>query len=202
MQGPRAIRCSAVSRDRLFVAVLVAAAFGGAAFFTYLSMSSFVLEKQFGLTPQQFSLVFAANAIANIAGGQLSRVLVRRAGPLRMYLTGVTTAAAVALAAFASTLAGWGLAAVVASLAVYLFASGLGGPNGSTLALAHHGPRAGTAAAFLGFGQFALGPVIAPLASSLTGTTALTMTATMGAASVVAAVIAWTTVRPAARAPE
>lgn len=190
-----------VSRDRLFVSVLVAAMFGGAAFFTYLSMSSFVLEDRFGLTPQQFSLVFALNALASIAGGQLSRVLVRRTGPLRIYLAGATASALVAAAAFAGSLIGIGLAALVASLAVFLFASGLGGPNGSTLALAHHGARAGTAAAFLGFGQFALGPLIAPLVS-LHGTTALTMTATMAAASAIALVVAWTAVRPAARAAD
>jgi DHA1 family bicyclomycin/chloramphenicol resistance-like MFS transporter len=189
---------AAVSRDRLFVAVLIAASFGGAAFFTYLSMSSFVLEGQFRLTPQLFSLVFAANAVASIAGGQVSRVLVRRAGPLRMYLVGVTTSAAVAALAFALSLWGLGLVAVVASLVLYLFSSGLGGPNSSTLALAHHAPRAGTAAAFLGFGQFAIGPIVAPLVS-LGGATALVMTATMAVASAVAAVVAWCAVRPAAR---
>ncbi|MFD4960700.1 multidrug effflux MFS transporter [Microbacterium sp. NPDC058389] len=187
-----------VSHDRLFVAVLVAASFGGAAFFTYLSMSSFVLEGQFGLTPQLFSLVFAANAVASIAGGQVSRALVRRTGAVRIYLVGVTACAAVAALAFAMSLWGLGLVAVVASLVLYLFSSGLGGPNSSTLALAHHGPRAGTAAAFLGFGQFAIGPIIAPLVS-LAGTTAVVMTATMAIASGAAAVVAWCAVRPVAR---
>lgn len=188
----------AVVRDRLFVAVLTASALGGVAFFAYLSMSSFVLEGEYGLSPQVFSFAFAANAIANIAGGQLSRVFVRRAGPLRMYLIGATATAVACVGFLAGTAAGMGLAGVISALVVFLFATGLGGPNSSTLALAHHGVRAGTAAAFLGSGMFILGPIVAPLAAAVGGTTAATMAVTMAAASVAGAVVAWFAVRPAA----
>lgn len=188
----------AVLHDRLFVAVLVAGMIAGVAFFAYLSMSSFVLEGEFHLSPQLFSLFFAANALANIGGGQVSRLLVRRAGPLRMYLTGSTATALASILLLLAALAGWGMAGVLAALCVYLFAGGLGGPNGSTLALSHHGSRAGTASAFLGSGMFLLGPVIAPLVSLL-GVSALTMAATMAVASVLGAVVAWLFVRTAAR---
>ncbi|QDZ14622.1 multidrug effflux MFS transporter [Humibacter ginsenosidimutans] len=188
-----------VVRDRLFVSVLLGGALGGIAFFAYLSMSSFVFEDQFGFTAQLYSVVFALNSIANIGGGQLSRLIVRRAGPLRMYLTGVTATLLAASAFLVGTLAGMGVAGVIAALAVFLFATGLGGPNGSTLALTRHGARAGTAAAFLGSGMFLLGPVVTPLVAML-GTSAATMAITMTVTSALGALIGWLGVRPAARA--
>jgi DHA1 family bicyclomycin/chloramphenicol resistance-like MFS transporter len=190
----------AVVHDRLFLAVLCAAAGGGVAFFTYLSMSSFVLQDEFGLTPQTFSLAFAGGALASIVGSQASRLVVRRWGPLRVYLGGIT-ATLVATAAFlALALAGTGALGVVVALIGFMLCSGIGGPNGQTLALAHHGARAGTASALLGTATFLFGPVLAPIAAGLGGTNTVTMAATMAVAATVAALAAWVFVRPAASA--
>jgi DHA1 family bicyclomycin/chloramphenicol resistance-like MFS transporter len=200
--GLRALggHAGAVVHDRLFLAVLCAAAGGGVAFFTYLSMSSFVLQDEFGLTPQTFSLAFAGGALASIVGSQASRLVVRRWGPLRVYLGGIT-ATLVATAAFlALALAGTGALGVVVALIGFMLCSGIGGPNGQTLALAHHGARAGTASALLGTATFLFGPVLAPIAAGLGGTNTVTMAATMAVAATVAALAAWVFVRPAASA--
>jgi DHA1 family bicyclomycin/chloramphenicol resistance-like MFS transporter len=190
----------AVVHDRLFLAVLCAAAGGGVAFFTYLSMSSFVLQDEFGLTPQTFSLAFAGGALASIVGSQASRLVVRRWGPLRVYLGGIT-ATLVATAAFLTlALAGTGALGVVVALIGFMLCSGIGGPNGQTLALAHHGARAGTASALLGTATFLFGPVLAPIAAGIGGTNTVTMAATMAVAATVAALAAWVFVRPAASA--
>jgi DHA1 family bicyclomycin/chloramphenicol resistance-like MFS transporter len=173
----------------VFVLVVLAAAAGGTAFFAYLSMSSFVLQDGFGLSPQLFALCFAGNALANLLGAQLSRVLVRRLGPARLYVAGQLASAAAAALLLAAVLFGWGLAGVVATLSLWLFASGLGGPNGTTLALAGHAARAGTAAAVLGTVTFTVGPVVAPLAA-LAGASALSMAHTIAFASLAAALLA------------
>ena len=188
----------AVVRDRLFVAVLCAAAGGGVAFFTYLSMSSFVLQDEFGLTPQSFSLAFAAGALASIVGSQTSRLVVRRWGPLRVYLGGVTATVIATTAFLVLALTGTGVLGVVIALIGFMLCSGIGGPNGQTLALAHHGSRAGTASALLGMATFLFGPVLAPIAAGIGGTNAVTMAVTMAIAAAVAAVAAWAFVRPAA----
>lgn len=188
---------AAALRDRLFVSVMVASAAGGIAFFSYLSMSSFVLQEGFGMTPQLFSFVFAGNAVASIAGAQVSRLVVARLGPRVIYLTAVACASAASLVLLVLCLANAGLVAVSLALAAFMFFSGSINPNSQSLALAHHGVRAGTAAALLGTASLSLGPIVAPLAA-LGGATALTMATTMGAASVVAAVVAWLFVRPAA----
>lgn len=185
----------ALSRDPLFVVIVLAAAAGGTAFFGYLSMSSFVLQDGFGLTPQQFSLFFALNALANLAGAQLSRVLVGRLGPARMYLIGQLATVLAAGLLLTGVLLGWGVAGVLSALACFLFASGVGGPNGTALALGGHGMRAGTAAAVLGTVTFTVGPIVGPFAA-LGGATALSMALTIAIASTVAAVLAFTAARP------
>ncbi|WP_314147392.1 multidrug effflux MFS transporter [uncultured Leifsonia sp.] len=178
-----------LARDPLFVLVMIAAAAGGAAFFAYLSMSSFVLQDQFGLSPQAFSLFFAVNALANLLGAQLSRVLVRRLGPARMYLTGQLASCLAAALLLASVLLGWGLPGILCALPLFLFASGVGGPNGTTLALGAHAARAGTAAALLGTVTFTVGPIVGPLAA-LGGASALAMAVTIACASTLAALVA------------
>ena len=189
-----------VLRDRLFVAVLCAAAGGGVAFFTYLSMSSFVLQDEFGLTPQTFSLAFAAGALASIVGNQTSRLVVRRWGPLRVYLGGITATLVATTAFLVLAASGVGVSGIVVALVGFMLCSGIGGPNGQTLALAHHGARAGTASALLGMATFLFGPVIAPLAAGIGGTNAVTMAVTMTVAAAAAAIAAWLFVRPAAPA--
>ena len=190
----------AVLHDRLFAAVLCASAGGGVAFFTYLSMSSFVRQDEFGLSPQAFSLAFAAGALASIVGSQTSRLVVRRWGPLRVYLGGSTATLLATVTFLVLAIAGTGVTGMIAALVGFMLCSGVGGPNGQTLALAHHGSRAGTASALLGMSTFLFGPVLAPVAAGVGGTNAVTMSVTMTLAATVAAVAAWAFVRPAARA--
>ncbi|WP_223694983.1 multidrug effflux MFS transporter [Leifsonia poae] len=192
--GPLGRQFRELLRDRLFVLIVIAAAAGGVAFFSYLSMSSFVLQDQFGLSPQAFSLFFAVNAVANLLGAQLSRVLVLRFGPARLYLGGQLATAVAALLLVTSVIVGWGLPGVLSALALFLFAVGVGGPNGTTLALGAHSARAGTAAAVLGTVTFTIGPIVAPIAS-IGGSTALTMALSIGIAASVSALLAVLVVR-------
>lgn len=184
-----------IMRDPLFVALMIAACLSGAAFFSYLSMSSFVLQGEFGLTPQLFSVVFAVNALAQLGGAQLSRICVGRLGTARMYLAGQVAGALAALVLLTATLAGAPALAVIVLLALFLGAAGLGGPNGTALALGSHGTRAGTASALLGMAMFTAGAVAAPVASVLAGTSALTMAASIAAGSGAAAIIGLIAVR-------
>lgn len=188
----------AVLNDRLFLCFLLVAALGGAAFFTYLASISFVLQDGFRLSPQLFSVCFAGNAVMSVVGAQVNRAVVRRMGPGRMYTIGTTCTALAALAMLGAVLLGLGLAALLAGLALMMFFSGTSMSNGSALALADHGERAGTAAALLGTCTFIVGPILAPLVS-LGGSTAATMTTTMAAAYAAAASLVWLAVRPGLR---
>lgn len=72
-----------------FRLLLAISAISGISFFSYLSMSSFVLQEGFGFSPQLFGIVFAAGSICNVLGSQTSRVLVTRFGTRRLYGAGI-----------------------------------------------------------------------------------------------------------------
>ncbi|MBM7773899.1 DHA1 family bicyclomycin/chloramphenicol resistance-like MFS transporter [Actinokineospora baliensis] len=188
----------AVLRDKLFLGFLVVGACGGVAFFTYLASISFVLQESFSLSPQWFSVCFAANAVMSIIGAQINRVVVRRAGPERMYTVGTVITALAAVAMLVTVLVGGGLVPLLIALALLMLVGGVTQGNGSALALADHGERAGTAAALLGTTSFAVGPLVAPLVS-LGGTTPLTMSLTMAVAYTAAATLVLVAVLPGLR---
>jgi MFS family permease len=71
-------------RDRSFVGLVLVAGFAMAALFAYISGSSFVFQDRYGLTEQQFGLVFGAGALGLIAATQLNVVLLRRFEPARI----------------------------------------------------------------------------------------------------------------------
>src|SRR5687768_10455347 len=62
-------------RDRTYVGLILVAGLTMAALFTYVSGSSFVYQKQFGLDEQQFGMLFGAGAFWLIAATQLNPVL-------------------------------------------------------------------------------------------------------------------------------
>ncbi|GAA2978833.1 multidrug effflux MFS transporter [Actinokineospora diospyrosa] len=187
-----------VLRDKLFLGFLVVGACGGVAFFTYLASISFVLQESFSLSPQWFSVCFAANAVMSIIGAQINRVVVRRAGPERMYTVGTVVTALAAVAMLVTVLVGGGLVPLLIALALLMLVGGVTQGNGSALALADHGERAGTAAALLGTTSFAVGPLVAPLVS-LGGTTPLSMSLTMAVAYTAAATLVLLAVLPGLR---
>lgn len=184
-----------IRRDSLFLVVLVISACEGAAFFSYLSMSSFVLQDEFGVSVQEFSLIFAANSVAAVIGAQINRALVGRAGPVRMYASGIGLGGVAGLGLLAAVLGGWGLVPVLITLCAYLLFTGVAGPNSTTLALDGHAERAGTAAAVLGVAGFVVGPIVAPLVS-LGGATAEAMALTVAVAAGLAGLLVWLVALP------
>src|SRR5690606_40370544 len=71
--------------DALPISAFIGIALIGAATFTslfsYLSASSFVLQGEHGLTPQQYGYVFGLNSIGLVVSTQVSARLMRRITP-------------------------------------------------------------------------------------------------------------------------
>lgn len=178
--------------------ILLIASISGIAFFSYLSMSSFVLQNDFGISPQLFGIMFALGSVCNVVGSQTNRVLVGRYTPLGLYLVGIVIASAGGTLAAASAILGWGLGPFVAGLAVYLLSTGFTLPNQHTLALDTHGERAGSAAALIGMASLTVGPIVSPLAS-VGGVTTLTLGLTMAIASGAVLAIGLVALRPPGR---
>ena len=185
-------------RDRSYVGLVLVAGTAMAALFAYVSGSAFVLQEQYGLSEQQFGLVFGAGAVFLIAATQLNVRLLDRTGPAQI-MTGGLVAGAVASAALlvvAST--GGGLVPLLAALWAVLAAVGLVMPNAPALALSRHASAAGTAAALLGAMQFGVGAVAAPLVGLL-GTDATAMGLVMLGGMLTALAVLLLVVRPVRR---
>ena len=183
-------------RDRTYVGLIVVAGLTMAALFTYVSGSSFVYQREFGLDEQQFGLLFGAGAVWLIAATQLNPVLLRWWSPAQILVTATLAGAAAGglLLLLAATATG-GLFGVAVPLWAVLFAAGLALPNGPALALADHGDSAGSAAALLGAAQFGVGAAVSPLVGLL-GNDAVAMGAVVVIALALAVAVLGVVVRP------
>lgn len=149
--------------DRGLVGCVLVAGISFGALFTYVSSSSFVFQSVYHLSAQQFSFVFGANSIGIVAFGQLNGRLVNRFDPRRLLATGLGIAAVSGALLVLAVLTGAGLFAVLIPLLFSVSSIGMIMPNATTLTLSNYPDAAGSASALLGFGQFLIGGVSAPI---------------------------------------
>lgn len=182
--------------DRSFVGTVLAAGLAGASMFAYIAGSSFVLQRMYGLTPPQFSAVFATNALGIMAVGQLGTRLTRRWAPVRVLAVFLTLNGAGALALAATVALGLGFWFLVGSLFVMVSSLGMVFPTASTLAMSGHPSQAGAASSLLGLAQFIAGAVASPLVGVAGQHTAVPLAVVAATASVAASAVFWLFVRP------
>lgn len=153
--------------DRTFVVPTLASAMALSTLLAYVTASPFVLQDVFALTPQAFSAVFAANAVALLVGARLGGRVPLGAG-LVVLLAG-------SLAVLAGGPSGAGLPAVLTGFALLSLGLGLSVATLTATAMDGQAERAGAASALLGASQFGLGGLVAALASrgASSGTTVL-----------------------------
>ena len=155
-------------RDGTFVGLILVAGLAMSALLAYVAGSSFVFQEEFGLTQQQFGLVFGSGAIWLILATQLNPVLLRRYEPRQILLAAVSAAAAFGLLLLGIAVGtDSGLLGVLVPVWLVLFSVGFALPNAPAVALARHGETAGTAAALLGAVQFGTGALISPVVGVL-----------------------------------
>ncbi|PPK68984.1 Bcr/CflA family multidrug efflux MFS transporter [Actinokineospora auranticolor] len=186
-----------IASDRRFLAYAGSTGFIGAAMFAYIAGSSFVLQDVHGLSPQQYSLVFAGNAFGIMLMSQLNSLLLRRYAPRGLLVAGLVVGAVGGVGVLAAVLLGLGLPWLLAALFVAIACIGMVSPNSTALALADHGENAGAASALLGVLQFVIGGVAAPLVGLGGGQSALPMAIVIAVLSV-AGIGLFAVLRPAA----
>ncbi len=148
-------------RDAHFMGMTGVASLGVAAFFIYLSNSSFVLINQYGLTPRQYGLAFAVNAASFIGVSQLTGRLTQRYGLTRVVSVSSAGFALAMVAGAGLHAAGAdGLATMIVVLMIGFGFLGLVIPTTSVMALDHHGEIAGAASALMGTLQMVGGAVL------------------------------------------
>jgi MFS transporter, DHA1 family, multidrug resistance protein len=167
-------------KDRTFLVLVGVAALMFSVLFTYVAGSSFILQDQFGLSPQQFGLAFSSTAVGLILATQINPLLLKRWAPIQILSGAVVLALVGALALLTTSLTGFGgLAGFLAPLWIVIASLGLSFPNAPAAALSRHGETAGTAAAMLGASQFVTGGLVAPLVGALDNGTPVPMAAIM-----------------------
>lgn len=159
--GPAALGFTGLLGQRAFVApflVMLGAQLGIIAFVTN---SAVALIRGFGLTPWQYSLVFAGVMLGQISGAFASSRLVTRHGIRGMLRFGSSLAACsgLVLAALAwMDVRHWG--AVAGPMCAFLFASSFIIPNATAAALSPFPERAGSASSLMGALSFGIGAVL------------------------------------------
>ncbi len=153
-------------RDPAFLAYLGVGSLLGVVLFSWISSSSFVLTTQYGISPQQYSAVFACTATAFVVGSQVNAWSVGRIGPRRALVRGLGIVATGSLLLLVAIVSDAPLPCAVATAVVAL--GGYGGmvANSQSLALTPYGHVAGTASALLGTSQFLAGALVPPLVSA------------------------------------
>ncbi|NKQ54164.1 Bcr/CflA family multidrug efflux MFS transporter [Amycolatopsis sp. K13G38] len=184
-------------RDRSFLGYALAAGLMFAGLFAYVSASSFVLQDVYGLSPQQFSLVFGANGVGIVLAGQINGRLVGRFFRERTLLaTGLTLSTVGGLGVLLAAVFALPLPALLIPLVLLVSSIGLVMPNASSLALAEHPHNAGSASALLGVMQFVIGGMATPLVSIGGAASAVPMGTVMASFAVAAVVVFRTMTRP------
>src|SRR4051794_1557952 len=173
---------AALLRDRAFAGLALVGGLVMAAVFGYVSGSTFVFQSQYGLSQQEFALVFGSGAVALIGATQLTARLLRRWAPRQILVTGLAIGTASGALLVAVTAIGLGgLPAVLVLLWAVLAGQGLIFPTIPALAMARYGATAGSAAALLGAAQMGVAAMAAPVVGLL-GTDALAMSVTVAGA--------------------
>ena len=185
-----------LARDPHFMGLTGVVSFGLAAFFVYLSNSSFVLINHYGLTPRQYGLAFGANAASFIGASQFAGRLAHRFGNARVVQVAVAGFGLSMCAGSALNFAGVDtLASLVVMLMIGFGFLGLVMPAVSVMALDHHGEIAGAASALMGTLQMVSGALVIALMGPFVDGTARPMLAGIAVVALLTWALAWVSLR-------
>jgi DHA1 family bicyclomycin/chloramphenicol resistance-like MFS transporter len=183
-------------RDRKFLGYSFAGALGNASFFAFLGSSAFVYIHHYNLTPTQYSLAFAVNAIGFIGGAQLAGKLSRRFGIERTLIGAISLCAAIATALALIVASGVDNFALLVSMLFLAYAC-LGPviPSIMVLALEAQGETAGVASALAGTFQMVFGGLAVAVVGAFSDGTSFSMVVTIAACALGAAILSIATAR-------
>jgi DHA1 family bicyclomycin/chloramphenicol resistance-like MFS transporter len=154
-------------RSQSWVAI-VGIGLAGGIVLAYLAGTSYLLQERYGLTPSEYSIVFAFNALAIVASGQVATLLLRRVTPERLLAAAFTAEALLGVGLGGAVLVGAPLPVIISILFGVLFGYGIAMSMMLTVGMSVPEQDAPAMSALLGIGQFGLGAITAPLAASAT----------------------------------
>lgn len=146
-------------RNKTYLLYLSVFMFSSMVLFAYIACSPFILQSIYSLSPMQFSLCFALNAIGITAGCMLGTHLSDRVS----LLAGGISIFASTLICMASLLLQTNVLLVEASFCICMFSFGLLQPVSNAKTLDAAGENVGCGAAALGSCGFVTGAIVSPL---------------------------------------
>lgn len=162
--------------DSHYLGIVLVGGFALSTFYIFLGNSSFVYIEHFGLTPTEFSLAFAINAVGFIGAAQFSSTLARRFGFGQVIRSATLVFALVAVSLAGVTAMGIDRVEVlIVMLSLGYSCLGLIVPTSAVLALDAHGEIAGMASAMMGTIHMLFGAGVITLINLFSDGTSLPM---------------------------
>ncbi|WP_430335570.1 multidrug effflux MFS transporter [Rhodococcus sp. ACT016] len=185
-----------VVTNRTYLGYAFTFAFGFGALFSYISASPFVVQDVLGLSPGQFSIVFAINSLGIVTGSIVNTKLIGTFHARQLLTFGVSLLVASGLLLTLATTIGGSHIWLVLPLMFGVVASiGFIMGNATALAQGQVSEAAGTGSALMGACQFGLAAVVSPLVGIAGSDTA----APMAIAILASGLIAMTSLKVLAR---
>lgn len=149
--------------DRLFVGSTVVILMGMSVTLAGSAGSAFVLQRTYGLTPQQFGLMLGTNAVGVAIASQVANRIALRVGARGLVIAGLALMGSGA--AVIISVAALELSAVPLIVGIIASASAMGFllPGARALASHRHQVRVGSAFAFMGLLQWTFASLMGPL---------------------------------------
>ncbi len=166
--------------DRRFVGYALSCGFAFTACIIYISVSPFVLQNIYGISPQLLGILFGINALGIVILAQINSQFVGRVSSQTLLTWGYVQLALGGILLLVVTLSGIGLVGILPSIFLLVSSLGLIMPNATALALTNV-KAAGSASALLGVLQLGIGAVVAPVVGLGGSASALPMAVSIAA---------------------
>lgn len=192
--GVMAAGCSylALFRDRVFMGYSITLVLAFASLYAYLAESAFVLQEQFGLSANQYTMVLALNSVGLMLVGFANARIVRRFRVRELLIAGLIIALAAGVGLVISVVAiERSLILVLVCLFMMVATRGIVTPNATVLGVERSETR-GAAGAVLGAGTFFGGILVTPFIGLTPEDPAISMSVCIAVAALLALIVAMT----------
>lgn len=135
--------------------------------FAYIGGSAFVYQHQYGLSTEQFGMVFGLTSLSLIAGASSAAYWVKRIKVSSLALVGAVLMCAGGLMCLVSELLFFGLTGIVLSIGMALFGLGILEATIMSMAMETQDKALGSTAALMGAAPMVIASIATPIAGSM-----------------------------------
>lgn len=135
--------------------------------FAYIGGSAFVYQHQYGLSTEQFGMVFGLTSLSLIAGASSAAYWVKRIKVSSLALVGAVLMCAGGLMCLVSELLFFGLTGIVLSIGMALFGLGILEATIMAMAMETQDKALGSTAALMGAAPMVIASIATPIAGSM-----------------------------------